>query len=68
MNTVLLAALMTFYCFIFLLALWLSVGSIQRHQRRMVNRIRRELQEELRFHRDSLLAHMRLEQATHRQP
>lgn len=66
MNTVLLASLMTLYCYISLLALWLAVDSIQRHLRRTVDLIRKQRNEDLRWHRDSLLAHMRLEEALRR--
>lgn len=66
MNTALLASLMTLYCFIILLALWLAVDSIQHRLRRMVGLIREQRNDDLRWHRDSLLAHMRAEQATRR--
>jgi hypothetical protein len=65
MSTIL-AFLMTLYCFIILLALWLAVDSTQHRLRRMVDLIRKQRNEDLRWHRDSLLAYMRSEQATRR--
>jgi hypothetical protein len=55
MNLITLAALVTVYFFLILLALWWAV----RH-------IREQRNEDLRWHRDSLLAHLRAEQASRR--
>ena len=67
MNLETLTVLMTFYFFLLLLALWWATDSIRRHLDRTVNLIRDQRNEDLRWHRDSLLAHMRLEEATRRQ-
>ena len=55
MNLIDLAILMTVYFFLALLTLWWAVRVI-REQRNA----------DLRWHRDSLLAHLRAEQASHR--
>ena len=65
MSTIL-AFLMTLYLFIILLVLWLAVDRIQLRLRRLEDLIRQQRNEDLRWHRDSLLAYMRSEQATRR--
>jgi hypothetical protein len=58
--------LVTAYFALSLLSLYWAVHSIHRHLRKTVKRIRRQRNDDLRWHRDSLLAHLRLEQATRR--
>jgi hypothetical protein len=61
-----LTVFMTFCLFIVLLPLWWATDTIHRHLDRTVNLIRRQCNEDLRWHRDSLLAYMRLERAKER--
>ena len=68
MNTITIVACMTLYLFISLLALWWAVDRLHAHLDRAVNRIREQRNEDLRWHRDSLLADLRLEQTTHKHP
>jgi hypothetical protein len=56
--------LATLYFALSLLSLYGVVSSIRRHLRKAVKRIRHQRNQDLRWHRDSLLAHMRLEQTT----
>jgi hypothetical protein len=58
--------LITIYFVLSLLSLWWAVQTVHLHLRKAVNRIRRQRNEDLRWHRESLLAHMRLEQARRR--
>ena len=51
-------------CFLMsLLALWAAVQAIERHLDRSVQVLRTQRNEDLRWHRESLLAHLRLERA-----
>jgi hypothetical protein len=50
-----------------LLSIYLVLRSTRRYLKKAIKRIRRQRNEDLRWHRDSLLAHMRLEQTLHRQ-
>ena len=50
-----------------LLSIYLVLCSTRRYLKKMVKRIRRQRNQDLRWHRESLLAHMRLEEATRRQ-
>lgn len=45
-----------------LLSIYLVLRSTRRYLKKMVKCIRRQRNEDLRWHRDSLLAHMRLEE------
>jgi hypothetical protein len=66
MNISTVVFLITLYFALSLLSLYWAVSTIRRHLRKTVKRIRRQRNQDLRWHRDSLLAHMRLEQATRR--
>jgi hypothetical protein len=66
MNLETLTVLMTFYFLLLLLALWWATDTIRHHLDRTVNLIREQRNEDLRWHRDSLLSHMRLEEARKR--
>jgi hypothetical protein len=57
---------MTFYFVIVLLALWRAVKSIQHHIDQAINLIRQQRNEDLRWHRDSLLSHIRADAAQRR--
>lgn len=57
---------MTGYLIIILFALWLATDTIHRHMDRTVNVIHEQRNEDLRWHRDSLLAHLRAERASNR--
>jgi hypothetical protein len=46
-----------------LLSVYLVLRSTRRYLKKTIKRIRRQRNEDLRWHRDSLLAHMRLEEA-----
>ena len=54
--------LISLYFVFSLLSLYWAVRSIRRHLRKAIKRIRHQRNQDLRWHRDSLLAHMRLEQ------
>jgi protein-S-isoprenylcysteine O-methyltransferase Ste14 len=64
MNPSTISILITLYFAVALLTLYWAVRSIRRYLRKSVKRIRKQRNQDLRFHRDSLLAHMRLEQAS----
>jgi hypothetical protein len=66
MNLIDLAAFMTLYLVIILFALWWATDTIHRLMDRTVSLIREQRNEDLRWHRDSLLAHLRAEQAARR--
>jgi hypothetical protein len=66
MNLIDLAAFMTLYLVIILFALWWATDTIHRHLDRTVSLIREQRNEDLRWHRDSLLSHMRAEQIARR--
>jgi hypothetical protein len=54
--------LISLYFALSLLSLYWAVHSFRRYLRKAVKRIRHQRNQDLRWHRDSLLAHMRLEQ------
>jgi hypothetical protein len=64
MNPSTISILITLYFAVALLSLYSAVRSIRRYLRKSVKRIRKQRNRDLSFHRDSLLAHMRLEQAS----
>lgn len=65
MNTdTLFVVLINLYFAVALLSLYWAVRRIRRYLKKSVKRIRKQRNQDLRFHRDSLLAHMRLEQAS----
>ena len=63
MNLIALAGLITVYCIILLLTLWWVTHSLRHYLDQAVILIREQRNEDLRWHRDSLLAHLRLEEA-----
>ena len=67
MNLSTVVLLVTVYFALWLLSLHWALHTLRRHLRKAVKRIRRQRNQDLRWHRDSLLAHLRLEQATRQQ-
>jgi hypothetical protein len=63
MNISTVVLLITLYFALSLLSLYWAVCAIRGHLRKAVKRIRRQRNEDLRWHRDSLLSHMQLEEA-----
>ena len=61
MNLITLAALVTVYFLLILLAQWWAVHNIRRSLKRSVKIIRQQHNQDLRWHRDSLLAYIRAE-------
>ena len=56
--------LVSLYFALSLLSLYWAERSLRRHLRKAVKRIRHQRNQDLRWHRDSLLAHLRSEQTT----
>ena len=61
MKSITLAALVTVYLLLILLALWWAVRNIRRFLKRSVKIIREQRNQDLRWHRESLLAYLRAE-------
>ena len=61
MKSITLAALVTVYFLLILLALWWAVRNIRRFLKRSVKIIREQRNQDLRWHRESLLAYLRAE-------
>ena len=66
MNLAVLVVLITVNLAIAVLSVYLALRIIRRHLKKTVKRIRRQRNEDLRWHRDTLLAQMRLEEARRR--
>lgn len=66
MNLSIVIALITLYFALSLLSLYWAVCTISYSLRKAITKIRKQHNEDLRWHRDSLLAHMRLEEARRR--
>ena len=66
MNLITLAALVTVYFLLILLAQWWAVHNIRRSLGQSVEIIREQRDQDLRWHRESLLTHIRAEQASRR--
>ena len=63
MNPGVLVVLITVELAIALLSVYLVLRSTRRYLKKMTKRIRRQRNEDLRWHRESLLSHMQLEEA-----
>ena len=61
MKLITLAALVTVYFLLVLLALWWSVRNLRYSLKRSVKVIRRQRNQDLRWHRESLLAYIHAE-------
>jgi hypothetical protein len=61
MKRIPLAALVTVYFFLVLLALWWAVRNLRHSLKRSVKIIREQRNQDLRWHRQSLLAYLRAE-------
>ena len=61
MKLITLTALVTVYFFLVLLGLWWTVRNIRHSLKRRVKIIREQRNQDLRWHRDSLLAYLRAE-------
>ena len=66
MNLTVLVVLMTVNLAIAMLSVYLALRISRRHLKKTVKRIRRQRNADLRWHRDTLLAQMRLEEARRR--
>jgi len=66
MNPSILVVLITVNFAIALLSLYLTLLSTRRFLKKSIKRIRRQRNEDLRWHRDTLLAQMRLEETRKR--
>ena len=66
MKLITLAVLVTLYFLLILLALWWSVRNLRRSLKRSVKIIRQQRNQDLRWHRESLLAYIRAELARQR--
>ncbi len=66
MNPGTLAVLITVNFAIALVSVYLALRSARRYLKNTVKRIRRQRNQDLRWHRDSLLAYLRLEEARRR--
>ena len=62
MNPTIMVILITVYFAVSLLSLYGAVRTVRRYLRKAVKRIRKQRNDDLRWHRDSLLAHMRLQE------
>ena len=63
MNPSILVVLITVNFAIALFSIYLVLRSTRRYLKKSIKRIRRQRNEDLRWHRDTLLAQMRLEEA-----
>ena len=63
MNPSILVVLITVNFAIALFSVYLTLLSTRRYLKKSIKRIRRQRNEDLRWHRDTLLAQMRLEEA-----
>jgi hypothetical protein len=63
MNPSVLVVLITVELAIALLSVYLVLRTTRRYLKKTIKRIRRQRNEDLRWHRDTLLAQMRLEEA-----
>ena len=66
MKLITLAVLTTVYFILVLLALWWSVRNLRHSLKRSVKTIREQRNQDLRWHRESLLAYIRAELAKQR--
>jgi hypothetical protein len=67
MNLAVLVVLITVNFAVAVLSVYVVLRSTRRYLKKAAKRIRRQRNEDLRWHRDSLLAHMRLENVMRRQ-
>jgi hypothetical protein len=66
MKLITLAILITVYFILVLFALWWTIRNLRRSLKHSVKIIRRQRNQDLRWHRDSLLAYLRAEIARQR--
>ena len=66
MSATTIVILITVYFAVSLLGLYCAVRTVRRYLRKTVKLIRKQRNADLRWHRDSLLAHMRLGEARKR--